>query len=75
LRVLWDGPSPHLGERFKLGGRVWYHVKVLHIRHKLFAGTDTLSLSVHESIVMRVFLGVVLPFWGGFELGVVFGTT
>ena len=39
--------SPHLRERVKLGGQVWYSVKVLHIRHDLFAGTETLSLSVY----------------------------
>ena len=33
---------------------MWYHVKVLHITHNLFAGTDTLSLSVYEPIAMRV---------------------
>ena len=51
-------------------GRVWYHVKVLHITHNLFAGTDTLSLSVYEPIAMRVifFLGSP-PFGEGIKLG------
>jgi hypothetical protein len=33
-------------------------VKDLHIRHNLFAGTEILSLSVHEPIAIRVLWGV-----------------
>jgi hypothetical protein len=32
----------------ELGDWVWYPVKVLQIRHNLFAGTETLSLFVYE---------------------------
>jgi hypothetical protein len=45
------------GGGVELGGRMWYPVKVLHIRHHLFAGTETLSLSVYEQIAMRVLRG------------------
>jgi hypothetical protein len=30
----------------ELGGRMWYPVKLLHIRNNLFAGTEMISLSV-----------------------------
>src|SRR5208282_5943928 len=48
-------------------GRLWYPMKVLHIKHNLFAGTESLSLSVYEPITMRVLWG--RPIWGGVELG------
>ena len=32
LQILLGGPSQNLGEGVELGGRVWYPVKVLHIR-------------------------------------------
>ena len=35
-------------------GRVWYPVKVLNIRHNLFAVTETLTLSIYEPIAIRV---------------------
>ena len=48
---------------------MWYPVKVLHIRHNLFAGAGTPSLSVHEPIAMRVLWERgVPPFGGGVEL-------
>jgi len=34
--------------------RVWYPVTVLHNRHNLFAGNETLSLSIYEPITMHV---------------------
>ena len=43
------GPSPHFEELVKRMGRVWYPVKVLHIRHNLFAGTETLSLCLRAN--------------------------
>ena len=55
MHVLWGSSVPPLGGGVELGGRVWYHVKVLHIRHNLFAEADTLSLSVYKLIVMRFF--------------------
>jgi len=39
------GVVPHLGERIELGVRC-DPVKVLHIRRKLFAGTEMQSISV-----------------------------
>ena len=55
----------------ELGGRVWYNLKVLHTRHTLFAGTETLSLPVYELIAMQILLGGTLPQFGGkgVELG------
>ena len=32
---------------------MWYPVKVLHIRHNLFAGTDALSFYVYEPIAIH----------------------
>ena len=55
---------------------MWYRAKVLRIRYNLFAGTDTLSLSVYEpitvyeSITIHILLGGTVPqFEGGVELG------
>ena len=53
----------------QIGGRVWYPVKLLHIRYNLFAGTEMLSLSVYEPIAIQILLeGTVPQFWGGVEL-------
>ena len=69
------GPSPNLGEGVELEGRVWYPVKLLHIRYNLFAETEMLSLSVYEPIAIQILLeGTVPQFWGGVELGVGCGT-
>jgi hypothetical protein len=43
-------------------------VKVLHIRHNMFAGNKTLSLSVYKPIAIRILWGTV-PIWGRAELG------
>jgi len=44
-------------------------VKFLHIRHKLFAGTETVSLSVYKPIANTRFVGESPPpFRGGVEL-------
>ena len=49
---------------------MWYHVKVLLIRYNLFAGTETLSLSVYEPITTHILLGGTVPKFGeGVELG------
>ena len=48
-----------------LGGRVWYPVKLLHIRYRLFAGTEMLSLSVYEPIAIQILLGGTVPQFGG----------
>jgi hypothetical protein len=60
MRVLWEreelGRSP-IWERGLSWGRVWYLVKVLHKRHNLFAGTETLSFSVYEPIAIRILCG------------------
>ena len=34
------------------GGLVWYNVTILRIMYNLFAGTETLSLSVYEPITI-----------------------
>ena len=52
MQILFGGPFPQIGEGVELGDRVWCHLKVLYIRHNLFAGTKTLSLSVYEPIAM-----------------------
>ena len=44
----------------------WYPMTVLCIRYNLFAGTETLYLSVYEPIAMQILLGgTVLEFRGG----------
>ena len=50
---------------------MWHCVKVLRIRYNLFAGTETLSLSVNEPIAKQILSGgTVPPFWEeGIELG------
>ena len=35
-----------------LWSRVWYPVKVIHIRHNLYVGTETLYLIVYEPIAV-----------------------
>ena len=47
------------------------HVKVIHIRHNLFTGTETLTLSFYEPIAMHLLWGVGgSPIWEeGVELG------
>ena len=50
----------------------WYSVKVLHIRHNLFGGAETISLRLWANRHAR-FVGPP-PFGGGVELGVGFGT-
>jgi len=49
------GARPHFGEGVELGGQVEYPAKVLQFRHNLFAGTETLSLSVYEPITILIF--------------------
>ena len=46
-------------------GRVWYPVKLLHIKYNLFAGTEMLSLSVYDSIAIHIFAWGRPPVWGG----------
>ena len=65
IQILLGGPSPNLGEEVELGGRVWYPVKLLHKMYNLFAGTETLSLSVYEVIAIHILVGGTVPqFWG-----------
>ena len=48
---------------------MWYTVKVLRIKYNLFAGTETLSLSVYEPITIHILLGRTVPQFGeGVEL-------
>ena len=61
IQILLGGPSPNFGDRLELGGRVSYPLKVLRIRYNLFAGTETLSLSVYEPIAMQILLGGLSP--------------
>jgi hypothetical protein len=56
IRVLWRNHPPFWGG-VELEGRMWYLVKVLHIKHNLFAGTETLSLALYEPIAMRFLWG------------------
>ena len=42
----------------------WYRVKVLGIRYNLFAGIETLSLSIYEPIAMQILLGGSSPNFG-----------
>src|SRR5208282_3235184 len=60
-------PSTNLGEGVELRGHVWHPVKVLRIRSNLFAGTETLSLSVNEPIARQILSGGPSPpqFGGG----------
>ena len=53
-KTLLGGTSPNFGEEVELGRRVWYPVNVLHIMYNLFAGTETLSLSVYEPIAFAI---------------------
>jgi hypothetical protein len=58
-------PSPPFAGGLELGGRVWETVKVLHIKHNLFAGTETLPLSIYKPIAIRVLWGgVTVPHLG-----------
>ena len=59
------GPSPNLGERVELGGRLWCNLKVLYIMHNLFAGTEMLSLTVYEPISIKILVGGRPPIFGG----------
>ena len=43
------------------GGQAWYNVKVLRIRYNLFAGTETLSLSVYEPMAMQIYAWGTVP--------------
>ena len=58
-------PSPNFGYGVWARGRVWYHVKVLPIRYNLFAGAETLSLSVYGPITIHILLGGVTEIGGG----------
>ena len=71
------GPSPQFGEGVELGGHVWHPVKVRLIRSNLFAGIETLSLSVTEPIGKQNLVGGTVPpnLGEGVELGVGCGTT
>ena len=57
MQILLGGTVPHFREEVELGGRVWYPLKVLHIRYNLFAGTKTLSLSIYEPFAIQILLG------------------
>ena len=44
---------------------MWHHVKVLRVRSDLFAGTETLSLSVNKPIAKQILVGGPCPDLGG----------
>jgi hypothetical protein len=45
-------------------------MKLIHLIHNLFAGTEMLSLSVYEPIAIQIlFRGDRPPIWPGVELG------
>ena len=64
--------SPHAfcgaapcGGGVELGVRMWYHVKVLHIRHNLFAGTETISVHLRANRHLLLWgSGALLPHLG-----------
>src|SRR5208282_3684309 len=69
MQFLLGGTVPKLWVGVELGGRVWYRAKVLRIRSNLFAGTETLSLSVNEPIARQILSGGTVPQFGeGVEL-------
>ena len=57
MLIVLGETDPEFGGGVELGGRVLYPVKLLHIRHNLFAGTEMLSLSVYESIAKEILHG------------------
>jgi hypothetical protein len=65
IQILLGGTVPQFGGGVELGGRVWYPVKLLHIRYNLFAGTEMLSLSVYQPITKQILLGGTVPQLGG----------
>ena len=68
IHILLGGPSPNLGEGVELEGRVWYPVKLLHIRYNLFGGTEVLSLRLRANRNTNFAWGTVPQFGGGAEL-------
>ena len=60
-KFLHGGNRPPIWGRGRARGRVWHHAKVLHIRSNLFAGTETLSLSVNEPIARQILSGGTVP--------------
>jgi hypothetical protein len=65
-----EGTVPQFGGGSRSRGRVWRPAKVLRSRSNLFAGTETLSLSVNEPIAKQILVGGTVPkFGGGVELG------
>ena len=61
IQILLGGPSSNFWDRVELGSRVSYPLKVLHIRHNLFAETEMLSISVYEPIAIQILLGGPSP--------------
>src|SRR5208282_4683466 len=61
MQFFLGGTVPKLWVGVELGGRVWYRAKVLRIRSNLFAGTETLSLSVNEPIARHILSGGTVP--------------
>ena len=68
--ILHGGTVPQFGGGVELGGLFWHPAKVLRIRYNLFAGTETLSISVNEPIAKQILVGDRPPIWGeGVECG------
>ena len=61
MQMLLGGTVPQIGGGIELGVRVCYPLKVLCSRYNLFAGTDTLSLSVYEPIAKQILVGGTSP--------------
>ena len=59
--ILHGGTVPQFGGGVELEGRVWHPAKVLRIRSNLFAGTETLSLSINEPIAKQILVGGTVP--------------
>jgi hypothetical protein len=64
VHILLGGTVPQFGEGVDLGDLVCYPLNVLCSSYNLFAGTETLSLSVYEPIAMQFLLGGRPPIFG-----------
>ena len=62
------GTVPKFGRGVELGGQVWYPLKVLHIKYKLFAWPNCYLSPFTSQSQYKVCLGDRPPIWGGVEL-------
>ena len=61
IQTLLGGTVSKCGGGYQARGRVWYPVKLLHIRYNLFSGTEMLYLSVYEPIAIQILLERPFP--------------